>query len=336
MSLTLEDVARLSGVSRSTVSRVINHDPNVNARTRQRVEQVIHELNFQPNLAARGLAAGQTRVLGLVIPKGVSAIFADPYFPLLIQGVSSACNASEYSVMLWLAEPEYERRMIRQILHNGLVNGVIVSSMLLDDPIVEALIEGRLPFVLIGRHLTNERLNYIDVDNRNAAHEAVAHLLRLGRRRVATITGPQNTIVGMHRYEGYLEALRERNIPLNGALVVEGDFSDMSGYVAMQRLLVEEVDAVFCASDGMAMGALRALHEYGKRVPQDIALVGFDDSLAAHTNPPLTTVRQPTQRMGMLATETLIDIIQHPDSQPRRLILPTELVVRSSCGAIPG
>src|SRR3990172_1242099 len=152
MKLNLEDVAKRSGVSRSTVSRVINNDPNVKEATRERVQGIIRLLNYHPNVAARGLAAGRTRILGLVIPMGVTLLFTDPYFPLFIQGVSAASNAHDYSVMLWIAEPEYERRTISQILHNGLIEGVIVASHLLDDPVVEALTKNSLPFVLNGRH----------------------------------------------------------------------------------------------------------------------------------------------------------------------------------------
>ncbi|MER3515336.1 MAG: LacI family transcriptional regulator, partial [Chloroflexota bacterium] len=165
---------------------MINNHPHVRPETRQRVLDIARRLNYQPNAAARGLAAGRTRILGLVIPMGVSALFTDPYFPLLIQGVSSACSALDYSVMLWLAEPEYERRTIRQVLQSGLIDGVIVASMLMDDPLVEALLARGLPFILVGRHPTNERISYVDVDNQDAAREVVAHLLRLGYRRVAT------------------------------------------------------------------------------------------------------------------------------------------------------
>jgi LacI family transcriptional regulator len=333
MPLTLEDIARICGVSRSTVSRVINGERNVSPETRQHVLEVIQEINFQPNLAARGLAAGKTRVLGLVIPMGVGAIFTDPFFPFLIQGVSSTCNALDYSVMLWLDEPEYERRTVRQILYNGLVDGVIVASMLMDDPILSALADGKLPYLQIGRHPVNPGVNFVDVNNIQGAYLAVCHLLQAGRRRIATITGPKNMIAGMDRFLGYRQALDEWGIPFDPALIVEGNFTDLSGYSAIQHLLPHHPDGLFSASDAMASGALRALHDSGVGVPGDVAVVGFDDiPFSAHTDPPLTTIHQPIQRVGSVAAATLVEIIEQPKTQPRQVILPTELVVRASCG----
>ncbi|HET6313750.1 MAG TPA: LacI family DNA-binding transcriptional regulator, partial [Chloroflexia bacterium] len=326
--------AKQAGVSRSTVSRVMNDHPNVDQETRARVRSVAESLNYQPNVAARSLAAGRTHILGLVIPMGVSALFSDPYFPLLIQGIASACNANEHSVMLWLAEPEYERRMIRQVLQGGLIDGVILASALMDDPMLEALRKRGLPFILVGRHPTDNEVSYVDVDNVNSAREMVAYLLRLGHKRVATIAGPNNMIAGADRLQGYLLALRNRGVASDPALIVEADFTEEGGYIAMQRLVPHAPDAVFVASDAMAVGALRALREAGLRVPEDIAMAGFDDiPFAARADPPLTTVRQPIQRMGTLAAETLIDLISHPQPQPRRIILPTELLIRESSGA---
>ncbi len=332
MSTTLQDIARMSGVSRSTVSRVLNGDPNVNAQTREKVQNILQSNHFQPNLAARGLAAGHARVLGLVIPIGVSAIFSDPYFPLLIQGVATACNALGYSVMLWLAEPEYERRTISQIINNGIVDGVIVSSPQMDDPMIDYLCESERPFITIGRTTSRQQTNYVDVDNRAGAHQAVSHILRSGCRRVATITGPRNTPGSQDRYQGYVDAMHERGVPVYPELIAEGEFTDTTGYLSMKKLLQHRPDAVFVASDAMAIAAMRAIGEAGLRIPQDIAVVGFDDIPSAATcKPPLTTVRQPIQRTGGVAAEALIDLIEHPDPLPRRIVLPTELVIRSSC-----
>jgi LacI family transcriptional regulator len=336
VSKSLEDIARLAGVSRSTVSRVVNEDPNVGDATRERVLQIIQQANYHPNLAARGLAAGRTRILGIVIPRGVSDLFSDPYFPLLIQGISATCNSSDYSVMLWLADPEYERRMIRKILYSGLIDGVIVASALMEDSMVEALAEGGLPFILVGRHPAGGPVSYVDIDNLSSARDMTLHLLRRGYRRVATITGPRTMAPGVDRLEGYLAALRQRGLTPDPQLMAEGDFTEAGGEAAMRQLLPQKPDAVFAASDMMAVGAIRALHAAGLSVPEDVAVAGFDDMpFAARATPPLTTVRQPVHRMGVVVAETLIDMIEHPDPAPapRRIVLPTEIVIRESCGS---
>jgi len=333
MPLTLEDIARLSGVSRSTVSRVINDDIKVKEETRRKVQGVLNSYNFQPNLAARGLASGRTNVIGVVIPAGVSTIFTDPYFPQLLQGISAVCNTREYPVMLWLAEPEYERRMVTRILHNGLVDGVIVASIPMNDPIVESLIESKMPFILIGRHPTID-VNSLDVDNVSSGRKATLHLVRLGYKRIATITGPQTQVAGYDRYQGYLKALQDSGITIRPELVIEGDFTEESGYVSMQRLLKFKPDAVFVASDSMAYGAMRALREANLHIPEDVAVVGFDDiPTSAKTTPPLTTIRQPVQQMGSKAVDMLINIISSGSRATQKMVVDTELVVRDSCGA---
>src|SRR3972149_5511493 len=195
--MNLEQIAKLSGVSRSTASRVINNDPNVSDNARENVKRIVRLMNYVPNAAARGLAAGRPQVVGLVIPAGVSALFSDPYCSILIQSVSSACNAHNYSVMLWIAQPEYERRQIHQIVRSGAIDGAIIAPTLANDTLVQALLAGSLPFIVIGHYPANGRVNYVDADDILGAHEAGRHLLRMGRTRIATITGPQNTITGI-------------------------------------------------------------------------------------------------------------------------------------------
>jgi LacI family transcriptional regulator len=334
MPLTLEDIARMAGASRSTVSRVLNDDPNVKESTRQKIWEIVHSVNFQPNVAARGLAAGRIQVLGLVIPMAVTSVFADPYFPLLIQWISSACNQRNYSMMLWLVEPVYELRVAHEILYGGLTGGVIIASNVLDDPIVMALIESqKMPFIMIGRHPADPRVSYVDVDNRVGAALAVEHLIHQGRKRIATITGPQTMIAGMDRYYGYLDGLARHQRQPDPFLVAEADFSEEGGYQAMLKLIPYQPDALFSASDMMSIGAMRAIKEAGMKIPEQIAMVSFDDiPAAARTNPPLTTMRQPIQRTGAMAAELLIDMIENASTEPRRVVLTTELVVRSTCG----
>lgn len=330
--MNLETIAHRCGVSRSTVSRVINNSPNVRPEVRERVLQVLQETNFQPNLAARSLAAGATHILGLVIPIGVSHLFVDPYMPLLIQGISAECNARDYSVMLWLADPEYERRMIAQILHSGLIDGVIVSSQLMGDPLIDALLDHHFPFVVVGRVATPRPVYSVDVDNIAGACRAVEHLLESGRTRLATITGPMGTPAAADRLEGYYDALRRNGFSINPDWVTEADFTQEGGYEAMRRLLEHHPDAVFAASDAMAQGALRAITEAGLRVPEDVALAGFDNMpFAAHMNPPLTTIHQPIELMGSMAVNLLLERLHATEEEhPKRVLLPTELMIRES------
>jgi LacI family transcriptional regulator len=328
---TLEEIAHIAGVSRSTVSRVINNSPNVNPHTRAQVQKVIQQLNFHPNKAARSLAGGHSKVLGLVFPAEISRLFSDPYFSILIQGVTTTCNEHDYSVMLWLAEPEYEPRLIGQILQNGLIDGLIVSSFIMKDPLVQTLTTSALPYILVGRSPFDHKVSFIDVDNLKSASLAVNYLISNGRKRIAHISGPRNTFVGIDRINGYRKALMSHKLPIVNHLILEGDFSEVSGYLATRKILPLQPDAIFAASDAMALGALRAIQEEGFAVPDDVAVIGFDDTpIAAHAIPPLTTVRQPIYDMGATAARILIAQIEKQSPVPQQIILPTQLVIRSS------
>jgi LacI family transcriptional regulator len=219
-------------------------------------------------------------------------------------------------------------------MRKQLVDGVIVSALPVDDPLVDQLIDNEVPFVMIGRPNRPAESSFVDVDNINGAHQAVNHLIRRGYQRIATITGPLNTTVGLDRRQGYLNALNERGLSMEPALMAEGDFTEVGGYMAMQRLLPYRPDAVFVASDTMALGALRALRNAGLAVPQEVALIGFDDlPTAAIADPPLTTIRQPIRQAGAQAVETLIDLLNNSLQPPRHIIMTTQLVIRDSCGS---
>lgn len=338
MPPTLEEVARLAGVSRSTVSRVINDHPSVHAETRERVWQAIRESGYQPHAVARSLATNRTQIIGMVIPEAVTTLFTDPFFPLLLRGATEACNAHQYQLLLSLFDDRTSREeMYRRVLRSGYLDGVIVASTSLSDPLIPTLLHDQVLFVSVGQH-PNPQVHYVDVDNVTGARMATEHLIRLGHRRIATLTGPLDTTHGKARLEGYRQALRAHRLTVDEKLIVEGDFSESSGLVGIQRLLSASPSAVFFASDTMAIGALKGLRQAGLQVPRDIALVGYDDiPLASAIEPALTTVRQPIVRLGSLAVEVLIGLLQSPPSEEHgahKIVLPAELVVRESCGAL--
>ncbi len=332
--LTLEKIAELAGVSRSTVSRVINAQANVRPEVREHVQQVIRETGYQPHQAARSLASNRSMILGLVIPRNVQSVFEDPYFPRLIQGISQVCNERDYVLSLFLFHTEDEEKKIYpRVLTRGFVDGVIITSMVSGDALLHQLKDSDMPFIAIGRTDDMPDVSFVDVDNVGGATTAVTHLIIQDYKRIATIAGPTDVRAAIDRLQGYTTGLTSRGLQIDPDLIVRGDFSEASGYTAMQQLLNHTPDAVFVASDAMAQGALRALRAAQISVPDTIAVVGFDDlPLAAHETPALTTVRQPIQRVGQLAAENLLDMLKNGIDSPRRLLLPTELIIRDSCG----
>ncbi len=334
-NLTLEDIARQAGVSRSTVSRVVNDHPNVRDDVRMRVWEVIKRTGYHPHAAARTLASQRSWMIGLVLPRSVSSFFTDPYFPHLTQGIAQACNQYNYTLSLFLvSSKEDEEKIFPRVSRRGLLDGILVQSGQIGDRLIDRLVASNIPLVIAGRPFHTSGVSYIDVDNVKAAYNAVTHLIQLGYRRIGTIAGPANTTVGLDRREGYLTALAEHGWDVDETLIVEGDFTEASGYQAMQHLLPARPDAIFAASDIMAVGAMRAARDAGLRIPDDVAFVGFDD-LPTTTlfDCPLTTVRQPVVEFGIKAVETLLDLIVNGTKPARRIIMETELIVRSSCGA---
>lgn len=334
-NLTLEEIARLSGVSRSTVSRVINQQPNVSAGVRQRVEAVIQETGYQPNLAAQTLVSKRSWMIGLVLPRSVSSFFTDPYFPRLLQGIAQGCNENDYTLALFLVDTrEDEEKILPRVSRKGMLDGILIQSGQIGDQLIDRMVNLDLPVVVVGSPLRAAEISYIDVDNVSGAYNAVSHLIRLGYQRIGTITGLTGGAASADRLEGYEKALNERGRNLDQSLIAEGDFTEAGGYYAMQQLLPSKPDAIFAASDLMAIGALRAVREAGLSIPEDVAFVGFDDvSVARYASPQLTTIRQPIARFGVNAVEILIDLIENGIHPARRIIMDTELIIRESCGA---
>ena len=330
---TLEEIAELSGVSRSTVSRVVNNDPRVSEATREHVLEVVRRERYRPNLVARGLASGTTNVIAAVIPGAVDNLLSDPFFPSLLHGMAMAADDRDHFVMLSLGQSAF-KHSVDEIARQGVVAGIVFVAGQVDDPLLEPLVAAQTPMVSVGRS-DHDRVSYVDIENRGSAQQITSHLLRLGHRRIATIAGPLFAPASVDRLAGYTAAIEAFGLRVDENLIYEGDFSEASGRAAMGALLEHRPDAVFAASDRMAAGALNAIRAAGLVVPDDIALVGFDDMpLAAEMEPPLTTIRQRPEKLGAAALSLLLDVIAEPGSAPKRTILPTELIVRASCGSL--
>jgi DNA-binding LacI/PurR family transcriptional regulator len=318
----------MSGVSRATVSRVINGGPVADA-TRERVLAVLASSNYRPNVAARALASGRSGVVGVVVHVAPTELFSDPYFSQLLHGVTEGLSEQAAGMMLWLGNRSKEETLDR-ILSIGLLDGVVVTANHLDDPLVDGLLASNLPTVLIGHRRADRTASYVDIDHVRAADALTSHLVQLGRRRIGHIAGPPGTVAGDDRWAGYRRALERVGLPAEG-LVVEGDFTQATGMRAAVELLDRGVDAMFCANDATAAGALEAIRSRGLRVPDDVAVAGFDDlEFAARLDPPLTTVHQGVQEQGAEAAHTLLRLARDPEGGPQRVILPTELVIRQS------
>ncbi|WP_327183310.1 LacI family DNA-binding transcriptional regulator [Streptomyces sp. NBC_01334] len=349
---TLEDVARQSGVSKSTVSRVINGEARVRAEVVDRVRRVISELGYVPNQGARQLVTHRTNAVAVVAAQPENRLFIDPFFDLLLRGVRRelALHGAQ-AVLLFLEEPDDYAR-VADYLGGGHVDGAILFSLRPGDRLAEIIDRLGLPAVFGGRPLLRDGdpvrpgQAHVDGDNRGGARLAVQHLVALGRRRIATVTGPydqENSAAD--RLAGYRDVLRDAGSP---PLVERADYTRQGGADAMAALLDRhpDLDAVFVASDLMASGALQTLRERGRRVPEDVAVVGFDDltSIAETTDPPLTTVHQDIEEMGRLMARLLLAREDTPDGSPDgasegasegasdgpSVIVPTRLVRRTS------
>ncbi|MES5818118.1 LacI family DNA-binding transcriptional regulator [Streptomyces sp. RG80] len=328
---TLEAVAARAGVSRATVSRVVNGGDGVREPLVERVRRAVEELGYVPNQAARSLVTRRHDAVAVVVAEPETRVFADPFFALQLRGISKELTAHDNQLVLLLTEGRDDHARVGRYLAGGHVDGALVFSLHLDDPL-PGLIQGAgIPTVFGGRPGWNgggaDDVVYVDSDNRGGARDAVRHLVGLGRSRVAHITGALDQTSAADRLEGFRDVMGDGD----PRLVVEGDFTPAGGERAMRELLdrCPDVDAVFAANDLAASGALRVLREQGRRVPEDVAVIGFDDMLplAEQTDPPLTTIRQDIEEMGRLMARLLL---RGTGGASTGVVLPTTLVRRAS------
>jgi len=328
---TLESVAARAGVSRGTASRVLTGSPKVSQHAHDAVMRAAAELRYTPNRAARSLVTRRSDSIAFVVAEPDDRIFSDPFFAAALRGGHAELAARGMQLVLAFASDEPERQRLRAFAAAGHVDGVALISLHGSDPLPRELRDVGVPMVLVGRPDPDDGgIPFIDADNRGGAREGTEVLTGLGRRRIATIAGPSDMGVGRDRLEGYRDALRGAGLEPDPALEAEADFSRPGGAEAMRRLLVwaPDVDAVFAANDLMAFGALAVLAAAGRRVPDDVAVVGFDDvPEATLSEPPLTTVRQPIEEMGVLMVRLLLD---RPTDGRGGIVVPTQVVRRMS------
>ncbi len=328
---TLEAVAALAGVGRGTVSRVINGSPMVSEKARQAVLRAIDELGYVPNRAARTLVTRRTDTVALVVSETQQRLFDEPYFAGIIRGISSVLSETGLQLILVMAQTKEQHKRLEQYLTSQHVDGALLTSVHGADPLPERLEAMGVPTVLGGRPVGITPYSFVDMDNRGGARQAVKYLVGKGRRRIATIAGPQDMGVGVDRLAGYRDVVLSEG--LSEIVVVAQDFSEESGMVAMLRLLEEhpDLDAVFTASDPLALGAMRVLKDRGRAIPGDVAVIGFDDAPAgAHTSPALTTVHNPSEAQGRQMANLLVARINGEQLQHPVVILDTHLVIRES------
>lgn len=326
--VTLDDVARVSGVSVAAASRALNGRDGVRPDVRERVSRVADSLGYRPNRAARNLASGRSSVIGLVLP--TEELRTDPYGVSIVHSVARAATEADQGLMLILATSE-PGSQVGHILRDGIIDGVIVSAVAVGEAWVEELLDAEIPTVLVGTHPRRSDVPTVETENRRSSAEAVEHLFDQGCTRVGIITGPLDRADALARLDGYRDAHAARGIPVDERLMARGDFTRSSGRLAATRILEHRPDAIFAGNDEMAAGALSVLEAGNIDVPNEVALVGFDGTaMVDQLHVSLTTVRQPFAELGRAAVAELMKLLDGETVEPLRLIDPVLSIGQSS------
>jgi LacI family transcriptional regulator len=331
-SVTIKDVARASGVSYATVSRVLSGYEHVKESTRSHVMEAVEHLGYVANLQARSLAGGRSRIIGLLVPN-----LDNGYVGTITRGIDQAVARANYDLMLYTSHrhPGKESLYVSAIT-KGLTDGLLLVAPLVPATYLDALREQNFPYVLIDQVDSTENSSVVESTNWQGAYEATRYLCQLGHMQIAFIMGTPAVRSAIDRLEGYKSALSDCDIPVTEALLIEGDFQQRTAYENVKRLLLTAnplPTAIFAANDLSAFGAIDAVRECDLRIPEDISIIGFDDTpQASLVYPKLTTVRQPLEQMGQVAVKMLLERIENHSHPPQRIALATQLVIRDSCG----
>ncbi len=337
---TIKDVAKVAGVSPSTVSRVLAGDPRISPETQQKVHLVLTELNYHPHAGARSLVTGSSRTIGLITSRPTTEAFATPFFPEVIRGIGSVLEAEGYDLLLSTAQGESnQRRACLHMLRSHHVDGIILTVSRLGDELIDALVAEQRNFVLIGRpadrngQLSHPKVHFVNNDNVLAAVMTVEHLVSRGHRRIAFINSPEHWVFCYDRLQGYRQGLAEAGLLFDPGLVQHSNITQQDAAQATHRLLSlpQPPTAILAVDDWVALGVLETALRRGIRVPADLAIAGFNDSpITSWTRPSLTTVRTPVYDLGALATRMLVDLLKGIPTRPHQVILPSQIIVRES------
>ncbi len=338
MGNNIKDVASLAGVSPSTVSRVVANHPRISQETRERVRAAMKELDYHPNAIARSLVKKTSDTIGLLIPSPIDQFFLNPFFTECLRGITSVTQQAGYDVLLSTANFTgfNDETRLQHMLGSKRVDGVILLSSKIHDPLIPILEENHVPSVLIGRPAVSSSISWVNNDNQKAAYDATTYLLQQGHHRIGFLGGSQDLVVSVDRLAGYHAALRDASITLESNLIVSAEFLEEGGYTGMMRLmaLAERPTAIVASDDVLGFGAMRAAGELGYRIPEDLAIVGFNDiPLAKMANPPMTSMNVHIDELGKVAAEVIIEQISQPSRGKRTVIIQHDLVIRRSCSS---
>ncbi len=331
---TINDVAREAGVAASTVSRVLADSPRISTETKERINKIIQELDYHPNIIARSLARKTTNIVAIMIPELTEKAFRHPFFPEIIRGITAMAHKSGYNILLTsVSDVREERKYIRDLINGGIVGGLIMLASRTKDPCITELKKSRFPFVVVGRPQVDEDINWVDNNNMSIAYDLTMHLIEQGHRKIAFVGLTPEFVVTMDRYEGYKKALLDSNININPDLVLTGRYIDDAGYELAEQLQARgsEYTAVITCDDLIAFGFMKYLNEKGIKIPDDIAVAGFNNfPLCEYTTPTLTSVKVNEFELGAKAFKILYSNIEEGVKSFNRSIIPAELIIRNS------